>query len=394
MKKIVFMLVFALTLALIVPAAASETEGGYDRSLAGTVINVYNWGQYISDGSDGTLDVNAEFTRRTGIIVNYSTYDSNETLYTKLKTGGASYDVIIPSDYMVAKLIEENLLLPLNFDNIPNYRYIDEEFKNKSFDPGNAYSVPYTWGCTGVIYNTKYLTDPVTGWDALWNEKYSGKILMFENSRDAFAVGALLLGLDVNSTDPADLDAIAEKLSEQRPLVQAYVMDQCYEQMINEEAWLVSYYAGDFLQMQAENPSLAFCLPKEGFNLFIDSMCIPVSCANKAAAEAYINFLCDPEICGRNLEAIGYSAPNSAAKAYISEETAQNAVAYPDSETLSRGVSFENLPNDTIRYVNDLWLKVRTGGRSTSWVIYAAAAAAVAGVGIFFAIRRKKRNNY
>lgn len=394
MKKIVFMLVFALTLALIVPAAASETEGGYDRSLAGTVINVYNWGQYISDGSDGTLDVNAEFTRRTGIIVNYSTYDSNETLYTKLKTGGASYDVIIPSDYMVAKLIEENLLLPLNFDNIPNYRYIDEEFKNKSFDPGNAYSVPYTWGCTGVIYNTKYLTDPVTGWDALWNEKYSGKILMFENSRDAFAVGALLLGLDVNSTDPADLDAIAEKLSEQRPLVQAYVMDQCYEQMINEEAWLVSYYAGDFLQMQAENPSLAFCLPKEGFNLFIDSMCIPVSCANKAAAEAYINFLCDPEICGRNLEAIGYSAPNSAAKAYMSEETAQNAVAYPDSETLSRGVSFENLPNDTIRYVNDLWLKVRTGGRSTSWVIYAAAAAAVAGVGIFFAIRRKKRNNY
>lgn len=394
MKKIVFMLVFALTLALIVPAAASETEGGYDRSLAGTVINVYNWGQYISDGSDGTLDVNAEFTRRTGIIVNYSTYDSNETLYTKLKTGGASYDVIIPSDYMVAKLIEENLLLPLNFDNIPNYRYIDEEFKNKSFDPGNAYSVPYTWGCTGVIYNTKYVTDPVTGWDALWNEKYSGKILMFENSRDAFAVGALLLGLDVNSTDPADLDAIAEKLSEQRPLVQAYVMDQCYEQMINEEAWLVSYYAGDFLQMQAENPSLAFCLPKEGFNLFIDSMCIPVSCANKAAAEAYINFLCDPEICGRNLEAIGYSAPNSAAKAYMSEETAQNAVAYPDSETLSRGVSFENLPNDTIRYVNDLWLKVRTGGRSTSWVIYAAAAAAVAGVGIFFAIRRKKRNNY
>jgi spermidine/putrescine transport system substrate-binding protein len=394
MKKIAFMLVFALTLALIVPAAASETEGGYDRSLAGTVINVYNWGQYISNGSDGTLDVNAEFTRRTGIIVNYSTYDSNETLYTKLKTGGASYDVIIPSDYMVAKLIEENLLLPLNFDNIPNYRYIDEEFKNKSFDPGNAYSVPYTWGCTGVIYNTKYLTDPVTGWDALWNEKYSGKILMFENSRDAFAVGALLLGLDVNSTDPADLDAIAEKLSEQRPLVQAYVMDQCYEQMINEEAWLVSYYAGDFLQMQAENPSLAFCLPKEGFNLFIDSMCIPVSCANKAAAEAYINFLCDPEICGRNLEAIGYSAPNSAAKAYMSEETAQNAVAYPDSETLSRGVSFENLPNDTIRYVNDLWLKVRTGGRSTSWVIYAAAAAAVAGVGIFFAIRRKKRNNY
>lgn len=394
MKKIAFMLVFALTLALIVPAAASETEGGYDRSLAGTVINVYNWGQYISDGSDGTLDVNAEFTRRTGIIVNYSTYDSNETLYTKLKTGGASYDVIIPSDYMVAKLIEENLLLPLNFDNIPNYRYIDEEFKNKSFDPGNAYSVPYTWGCTGVIYNTKYVTDPVTGWDALWNEKYSGKILMFENSRDAFAVGALLLGLDVNSTDPADLDAIAEKLSEQRPLVQAYVMDQCYEQMINEEAWLVSYYAGDFLQMQAENPSLAFCLPKEGFNLFIDSMCIPVSCANKAAAEAYINFLCDPEICGRNLEAIGYSAPNSAAKAYMSEETAQNAVAYPDSETLSRGVSFENLPNDTIRYVNDLWLKVRTGGRSTSWVIYAAAAAAVAGVGIFFAIRRKKRNNY
>jgi len=394
MKKISFALVCIMLFALLMPMSAASESDGYDRSLEGTVINVYNWGLYISDGSDGTLDVNAEFTRRTGIIVNYSTYDSNESLYTKLKTGGASYDVIIPSDYMIAKLIEEDMLLPLDFDNIPNYQYIDPEFKDRSFDPDNAYSVPYAWGCVGIIYNTKYVTDPVTSWSALWDEKYAGKILMFENSRDAFGIGALLLGIDVNTTNTADLDAVAAKLAEQKPLVQAYVMDQSYEQMINEEAWLVPYYAGDYLCMLEENEALAFCFPEEGFNLFIDSLCIPTSCQNKEAAEAYINFLCDPEICGQNLEAIGYSAPSSAAKDYTSEELASNEVAYPDSETLSRGVSFENLPTDTVRYVNELWLDVRTGGKNVSWVIYAAAAVVIVGVGVFFAIRRKKRNNY
>ncbi len=391
MKK-VFALVFSLFLlaGMVLPVFGTDAA----VPLTGEEINVYNWGQYISDGTDGSLDVNAEFTRRTGIKVNYSTYDSNEALYAKLKTGGASYDVIIPSDYMVGKLIEEGLVQKLDFSNIPNYSNIDNEFKNRIFDPANEYSVPYTWGCVGLIYNSKYVTDTVTGWDLLWNSKYSGKILMFDNSRDAFAIAQMLLGIDVNTTSASELDKAAAKLSEQKKLVQSYVMDQVFSQMETEEAWVAPYYAGDFLTMQAENPDLAFCFPKEGFNVFVDSICIPTGALNKTAAEKYINFLCDPEISGQNTEYLGYSTPISAAKAFMDAEVAENSIAYPSQEVLKRGVEFITLPTETTKYTNELFDTVKTSSSGWSWYVLIALAVFVAALIVFLVVRKKKRTDY
>jgi len=380
MKKAAAAVLVLLLMLGLPPAGAFAEE---------VTINVYNWGQYIADGTDGSIDVNAAFTEATGIRVNYMTYDSNESLYTKLKTGGSSYDVIIPSDYMIARLIRENMLEPLDFSNIPNYRYVDEAYKNTDYDPDNSYSVPYTWGTVGIIYNSKYVDAADAGsWDLLWNEKYAGKILMFDNPRDAFAASELLLGLSINTEDEGSLRAAADKLMEQKPLVQSYVMDQIFSKMEREEAWIAPYYAGDYLMMKEENDALAFYFPKEGFNLFIDAMCIPKGCQNKEAAEAYINFLCSPEISGQNLEYLGYSTPISAAKEYMDESVATNPIAYPDAETLARGTSFLSLSDETNQLMDSLWLTVRTGesGAANLGIILALAALLLA-VACFFAVR-------
>ena len=325
-------------------------------------LNVYNWGQYIADGSDDSMEVIKEFEKRyPHIKVNYSTYDSNEIMYSKLSNGGITVDVIIPSDYMIARLIQENMLLELNFDNIPNYQYIDENFRNTSYDPENRYSVPYTWGTVGILYNTKYVDEAdVTGWELLWNEKYAGKILMFGNSRDAFGIAQYLLGYDVNTTDKAELDACAELLRQQKPVLQQYVMDEIFATMQNEEAWIAPYYAGDCLTMMGENENLAFYLPEnQGFNLFIDAMCIPTCCQEKEAAELFINFLCDPEIAGANMDWICYSTPLSAAKEFMDPETVSDPVSYPADEVLANGSSYAFLPEDISRYVESLFMKVR-----------------------------------
>ena len=385
MKKfLVFVLIFAMLLpCLCVPAAAAENE-----------ITVYNWGQYISDGSDGYLDVIAEFEAETGIKVNYLTFDSNESLYTKLKTGGSTYDVIIPSDYMVGRLINEGMLEEINFDNIPNYQYIDETFKNQAYDPENKYSVPYTWGMVGIIYNTKYVDEAdVGGWDLLWNSKYAGKILMFDNCRDAFAIAESMLGYSLNVTDEQALRNCASLLSEQKPILQAYVMDQIYSKMTREEAWIAPYYAGDYLWMLEENEDLGFCFPEEGFNVFIDAACIPKGCANKEGAEAFINFLCKPEICGQNLEYLGYSAPISAAKEFMDPEVANSEIAYPDDDTLSRSESFSALPTETSQLMDSLWLSVKTSGNETTTYLIAGAVLVAAAIflTVFVKLRRRRR---
>ncbi len=394
MKKFLAFLCAAVLLCACLPLSAGAEP---------VTITVYNWGQYISDGTDGYIDVNAAFTEATGIEVNYVTFDSNETMYTRLKTGGSSYDVIIPSDYMIGRLIAEDMLEELNFDNIPNYQYIDEAYKNTSYDPENKYSVPYTWGTVGIIYNTKYVDEADVGsWDLLWNEKYSGKILMFDNPRDAFAAAEQLLGIDINTESSEDLRAAAEKLAEQQPLVQQYVMDQIYDKMQNEEAWAAPYYAGDYLMMVEENPDLAFSFPKEGFNLFIDAMCIPKGCQNKEAAEAYINFLCDPEICAQNLEYLGYSAPSTAAREYMDPESASNPIAYPSEDVLALGESFNYLPTEVNQEMDSLWLEVKTGslspesGGSQNMALYIAIGAVVVLVVVFLLIRsnqKKKKAN-
>ena len=326
-------------------------------------LNVYNWGQYISDGSDDCLDVIAAFEEAyPHIKVNYSTYDSNEVMYTKLAGGGITVDVIIPSDYMIARMIEENMLLELNFDNIPNYQYIDDNFKNTVYDPENKYSVPYAWGTVGIVYNTKYVDEAdLTGWDLLWNEKYEDKILMYDNSRDAFGIAQLMLGYSLNTTDQKELQDCADLLAKQKPYVQQYVMDQIFDLMQNEEAWIAPCYAGDYVTMADENEDLAFYRPASGFNLFIDAICIPKCAQEKEAAELFINFLCEPEIAAGNMEWICYSTPlkQEAVLEFLGAEVLEDEVAYPSNEEIARGTSFDSLPAAISRLMESLFLKAR-----------------------------------
>lgn len=385
MKRIAALLLACL---LVLPCLSVEARAAENE------ITVYNWGQYISDGSDGYLDVIAAFEAQTGIQVNYLTFDSNESLYTKLKTGGSTYDVIIPSDYMVGRLINEGMLEELDFGNIPNYQYVDEAFKNQAYDPENRYSVPYTWGTVGIIYNKKYVDEADLGsWDLLWDSKYAGKILMFDNCRDAFAIAEFLLGYSINTQDAAELRNCAAKLTEQKPILQGYVMDQIYAKMTREEAWIAPYYAGDYLYMVEENPDLGFYFPEEGFNVFIDAACIPKGCTNKEGAEAFINFLCNPEICGQNLEYLGYSAPISEAKNHMDPEVAESEVAYPSDETLAVSESFNALATETSQLMDSLWLSVKTSGSDTTFYLISGAvliAVAVA-LTVFLKLRRRRR---
>lgn len=388
MKRLFSLLLIAVLLVLALSFSVSAAEET-------VTINVYNWGQYISDGTDDCIDVIDEFEAAyPNIKVNYMTFDSNESMYTKLKAGGSTFDIIIPSDYMVQKLIEEDMLEQLDFSNIPNYQYIDDSFKNLAFDPDNLYSVPYTWGCVGVIYNTKYV-DPadVGSWDLLWNEKYAGKILMFDNPRDAFAIAESKLGYSINTEDSTLLSLAAGELREQKPLVQAYVMDQIFDKMERGEAWIAPYYAGDFLLMVEENPDLDFYFPEEGFNLFVDAICIPRGAEHKEAAETFINFLISPEICAQNLEYLGYSAPSTAAKELMDPDFAANPIAYPDGETLAGGTAFMSLSQRGTQEMDSLWTMVKTADTATTvyLILTVAAIALVIFLWIFFKVRKRNR---
>lgn len=388
MKRLFSLLLTAVLLVSLLPVSAFAAEET-------VTINVYNWGQYIADGTDDSLDVIDAFEEAyPNIKVNYMTFDSNESMYTKLKAGGSTFDVIVPSDYMVQKLADEGMLEEIDFSNIPNYAYIDDSFKNLAYDPENLYSVPYTWGYVGLIYNTQYV-DPadVGSWDLLWNEKYAGKILMFDNPRDAFAIAEARLGYSLNTEDPTLLTLCANLLREQKPLVQAYVMDQIFDKMQRGEAWIAPYYAGDYLTMVEENPDLAFCAPEEGFNLFVDALCIPKGAEHKEAAETFINFLLEPEITAQNLEYLGYSAASSAAKELMDEELAENPVAYPDEETLARGSAFQSLSQQGSQQMDSLWLTVKTADTATTvyLIMTIAAIGLVVFLWIFFKVRKRNR---
>jgi spermidine/putrescine transport system substrate-binding protein len=240
---------------------------------------------------------------------------------------------------------------------------VDDRWKNPDYDPQNLYSVPYSWGTVGIIYNSKYVDEAdVIGWELLWNEKYADKILMFDNSRDAFGIAQCLLGYSLNTTDPNELKACADKLKEQKPVVQQYIMDQVFDLMENEEAWIAPYYAGDYLTMSDENEALEFYLPEnQGFNRFVDAMCIPKCAKEKEAAELFINFLCDPEIAGGNMDWICYSTPVSAAKEYMDPEVVESDISYPSDEVLDRGTGFLSLPVETTRLMEELFMAVRNG---------------------------------
>lgn len=360
-------------------------------------INVYNWGEYISTGADeGTLNVNAEFTKLTGIKVNYTNYATNEELYAKLKGGGANYDVIIPSDYMISKMIKEDMLQPLDFDNIPNFQYIMPSFVDPAYDPENLYSVPYTWGTVGIIYNTSMVDIPEEDidWDILWNPDYADQILMFDNPRDAFAIAEIMMGYSLNTEDEIELKAAADKLKEQKSVVQAYVMDEIFDKMTANDAWIAPYYAGDALTILEENEDLSFVVPKSGTNLFVDAMCIPAEAKQKEAAEMYINFMCEPDIAYANIDYICYSTPHSAAYEMLDEDTQNDPVSYPGDEYLEENTTvFVNLSDEANLLMQSLWTEMKSAENETPnrWIVPVFLLLCLGGI-IFTLIRRYIKN--
>lgn len=424
MKKFASLLfAFVLLLSSLAVASCSkqETEEEEDFSQAvydvtvedpayyekfrdqGLSINVYNWGEYISNGSEGSLDVIGAFEKISGIKVNYTNYATNEDMYAKFKAGsGSVYDIVIPSDYMIAKMIDEDMLEKLDLDNIPNIKYIEDQYRYPDFDPKGEYSVPYTWGTVGIIYNTKYVTEEeASTWDVLWNPKFSGEILMFSNSRDAFAIALAKLGYSMNTTDEEQIREAGALLQEQKQYVQTYVMDQIFDKMQLEEAYVAPYYAGDAITMIKRNPALAFAFPKESSNIFIDSICIPKGSSNKEAAEAFINFLCETEVAAANCEYICYSTPHTAAKELLDEEMRDSEIAYPSAEVLARFESFTNLPSDANELIVRLWNDILVGTNEDSWQSGALTTVAIiVGLALIILIillkvrKNKKKANY
>lgn len=397
MKKLFYLtLLVGMLIFTAFSASAYENEEFYKGS-EGTTINVFNWGEYISDTyEDGLLDINSEFEKLTGIKVNYVTYESNEDMYPKIKNGGASYDIIIPSDYMIERMIAEDMLLTVDVDKIPNYKYIAEEYRNMYYDPQNEYSVPYNVGMVGLIYNSKMVEEKPTSWKALWDERYAGKILMIDNPRDAFGVAQKILGYSLNSTDEKELSDVAQLLVEQKPLLQGYVMDEIFNKMESGEAAMVPYYVGDFVLMKEVNPDLDFVYPEEGVNIFVDSICIPKCTQNYDAAIKYINFLLDPEIALSNAFYIGYATPNTGVLEHPDyAEMRENEYLYPSEENMPDTEYFHNLPQETLMMFSDLWNEIRIYGTDNTHIYVGFAV--VAAIAIAFSVKRlvtKKRREY
>lgn len=360
MKKLVCFLVVCLLCSLL---------GGCGYTSDTVTLNVFNWGEYIDDE---ILDVNALFTEETGIKINYKTYESNESMYTLLESGAAEYDVVIPSDYMIGKMIQEGMLAKLNFDNIPNFQYIDPTYRNLAYDPTNEYSVPYTWGTVGIFYNKKFVdeADLEQGWDILWNEKYAGKIYMFDNARDSFAIAMKKLGYSMNSENPAEWQAAYEALAEQKQLVQGYFMDQVFQKMTNEEGWLAPYYSGDGANMitgDDGNEDISYFVPQQGTNLFVDAMCVLSNSKNKEAAEQYINFMCRTDVAVANAEYICYSTPHTEALEELDPEVSGDPMFYPSKEVLENTEVFITLGDETQKLEKELWIKLKCWRNPPSW---------------------------
>lgn len=361
------MIVLALTASFPFTAFADDevfTQEQIDYyknlGLQGTTVNVYNWGEYISDGGEGSMDVVSEFERLTGATVNYTNFESNENMYSKLVGGGVSYDVIVPSDYMIDRLIDEDLLLPLDYDNIPNMKYIDPQYQNLFFDPDQKYSVCYNVGTTVLIYNKTMVDEEPDSWSVLWDEQYKDKILMFNNSRDSFAIAQAYLGKDFNSTTEQDWVECAQLLAEQKDKVNpVYVMDEVFNLMESGEYAFAVYYAGDYLLMVENNEDLGYCFPKEGVNAFFDAFCIPTCSKNKVGGEAFINFMHEPQVAYENCEYIYYRSPNITVEGNEDSSLYGSEVIYPKEELNTQ--YFKNLPQNIIELQNNLWTQVKSG---------------------------------
>ena len=408
----VSLLLAALLLLPLVLGLTACSEGGGDT----VTLYVYNWGEYISDGSEGTLDTNEMFekwyyeTYGVRVEVNYSTYSSNESMYAKLSSGSVNYDVVVPSDYMIERMIAEDMLAPLNLDNIPNIGNIDPDFFGENaiydyYDPDNLYAVPYMYGMIGIIYNTTMVDedDPHLGsWELMWDgEHHAGNILQFNNSRDAFGTAQYLLGLDVNSDSEDDWRRALEKLKEQKPVLQGYVMDEIFNKMENGSAAIAAYYAGDFLSMYENNEDLEFFYPKEGTNLYVDAMCIPKSSQNKEIAERYIDFMLTEAPAVANAEYTYYASPNTAVRENEEYIEYMNSIKEGGYELMYgtdavQTSSYKNLDGEKLMMLNGLWeeLKSDIDVGLPIYVICGVILVILIGGGTFLGVRKRIRDKY
>ena len=412
MKKRLASLLLALlllTLPLLGMTSCDEVSGDT------VTLYVYNWGEYISDGSEGTLDTNEMFeewyfeTYGVRVEVNYSTYSSNESMYAKLSSGSVNYDVVVPSDYMIERMIAEDMLAELNFDNIPHASNLHPDFFGPDavydyYDPDNKYAIPYMYGMIGIIYNTTMVeaNDPSLGsWNLMWDERHAGNILQFNNSRDAFGTAQYFLGLDVNSTDEAEWRQALEKLKEQKPILQGYVMDEIFNKMENGSAAIAAYYAGDFLTMYENNEDLEFFYPAEGTNLYVDAMCIPKASQNKEIAEAYIDFMLTEEAAVANAEYTYYASPNNAVRENEEYREYMNSIKEGGYDLMYgtdavETSSYKNLGGEQLIMLNELWEELKSDIQVglPIYVICAVILVILIGGGTFLGVRKKIRDKY
>lgn len=440
--KLLFLLLLLFTLVL-----CSCDEDGKKTKYETINLNIYNWGQYISDENDeesGLFDVNAAFEEyfnenladkyQCYIKINYTTYSNNEEMYEKLANSAVSYDIVIPSDYTIQKMIENKMLLPLDFSIITNYGNIRDEFKELYYDPSNTYSVPYSYGMVGIIYNSEFVDEAdiydengQKSWDLMWNSKYAGKILQFNNPRDAFATAMFKEGLNINSHNPADWQRALELLIEQKPLLQAYVNDEIFNKMKGANAYISSYYAGDFLTMVADNNDLRFYYPENGTNYFVDAFCIPNTTSERKypLANEYINYMIGRDAATANALYIGYASPNKAvveSEYYLEmldynysiyESDEEDAACLVDAYEILYGMSKDDFADaypynpayenyykdehvDIQEHVMALWESLKTENSTENW-IHVTSGLIIIGV-LGFAIRssyiRKKRSKF
>lgn len=410
-KRFASLLLALLLLALPVLGLVSCDTAGGDT----VTLYVYNWGEYMSDGSEGTLDVNEMFeewyyeTYGVKVKVNSSTYSSNESMYAKLSSGSVHYDVVVPSDYMIERMIAEDMLAELNYENIPHIGNIHPDFFGPDaiydyYDPDNKYAVPYMYGMIGIIYNTTMVEadDPSLGsWQLMWDERHTGNILQFNNSRDAFGTAQYFLGLDVNSSDEAEWRKALEKLKEQKHVLQGYVMDEIFNKMENGSAAIAAYYAGDFLSMYENNEDLEFFYPAEGTNLYVDAMCIPKASRNKEIAERYIDFMLTEAPAVANAEYTYYASPNTVVREneeYIEymnsiKEGGYDLMYGTDAVETS---SYKNLGGEQLIMLNELWEELKSDIQVglPIYVICAVILVILIGGGTFLGVRKKIRDRY
>lgn len=355
MKKFLKEIICTTMIGAMFLSSLTGCAGG-NSSKSNQVI-VYNWGEYIDP------DVIDLFEKETGIKVIYEEFETNEIMFPKVETGASAYDVLCPSDYMIAKLIDKDMLVEINFDNIPNSTNIGDQYfkESRQFDPENRYSVPYCWGTVGILYNKTMVDEPVTSWDILWNDKYKDNILMQDSVRDAFMVAQKKLGYSMNSTNVTELEECRDLLIEQKPLVQAYVVDQVRDKMIGNEAALGVIYSGEAIYTQRENSDLEYVIPEEGTNVWIDSWVIPKTSKNVENAEKWIDFMCRPDIALKNFEYITYSTPNTAARELIEEEDIKNSeIAFPDLSKYKNNETYIYIGDDGDELYNSLWKEIKS----------------------------------